>query len=103
MMISNLSFVTPAPENEVVFCDLDGEVALLHLGKGLYFGLNRVGARIWHLLGTGRAVGEVREELLREFEVDAARCEQDLWQLLQQMADAELVGVRDAAKVGLSA
>lgn len=93
-MISLASFVTPAPENDVVFCDLDGEMALLHLGRGNYYGLNPVGARIWHLLGTGRRVEAVRDDLTREFEVDATRCEADLLAILQQMADAQLVIAR---------
>ncbi len=96
-MISNASFITPAPESEVVFCDVGGEMALLHLQRGFYYGLNRVGARIWHLLGAGRTVAEVRDTLMREFDVDAERCEEDLQLILQQMADAELVKIGDGA------
>ena len=92
-MISDSSFIVPAPESDVVFCDLDGEMALLHLHRGVYYGLNGMGARIWHLLGNGRPVAGVRDALLQEFEVDAARCEADLLAILQQMADADLVRV----------
>lgn len=94
-MISNASFVTPAPESDVVFCDLGGEMALLHLQRGIYYGLNGMGARIWHLLGAGRTVSEVRDALMQEFEVDAARCEGDLLLILQQMADADLVKIQE--------
>jgi hypothetical protein len=97
-MISPVSFVTPAPESDVVFCDLDGEMALLHLQRGHYYGLNTVGARIWHLLGAGRSVAELRDTLMREFEVDASRCEADLLRILQQMADADLVKVQSGAR-----
>ena len=96
-MISNASFVIPAPESDVVFCDLDGEIALLNLQRGIYYGLNGVGARVWHLLGAGRVVAEVRDDLVGEFEVDATRCEQDLLQILQQMADADLVKIQESA------
>lgn len=96
-MISNASFIVPAPEGDVVFCDLDGEIALLHLHRGVYYGLNPMGARIWHLLGSGREVAQVRDALLNEFEVDAARCEADLLAVLQQMKDADLVQVRELA------
>lgn len=93
-MISNASFVIPAPESDVVFCDLDGEIALLHLERGIYYGLNGVGARIWHLLGAGRPISEVRDTLVGEFDVDAGRCEADLLAILQQMADAQLVKIQ---------
>lgn len=96
-MISPTSIVTPAPQSDVVFCDLAGEIALLHLQRGVYYGLDAVGARIWHLLGANQTLGEVRDTLVREFDVDEARCERDLLALLQHMADAGLVKVQSQA------
>lgn len=98
-MISPVSIVIPAPESDVVFCDLDGEIALLHLQRGVYYGLDLVGARIWHLLGAARTVSQVRDTLVEEFDVDVARCERDLLAILQQMADAELVKIQNPATV----
>lgn len=79
-----------------VSSDLGGEVAILHLGAGAYYGLDGVGARIWGLIqAEPRTVGEIRDVLVGEYEVEPDRCESDLLALLQRLADQGLVEVRD--------
>ncbi len=78
-----------------VSSDLGGEVAILHLKAGTYYGLDAVGARIWDLIQKPRTVGEVRDVLVSEYEVAPDRCESDLIALLQRLADEGLVEVRD--------
>ncbi len=78
-----------------VSTDLGDEVAVLHLKAGMYYGLDAVGARIWSLIQEPRTVEEIRDALLSEYEVEPERCESDLIALLQSLADAELVEVRD--------
>jgi|SRR5215217_95141 len=80
---------------EQVSTDLGGEVAILNLKKGAYYGLEDVGARIWSLLQEPITVGEIRNILVSEYEVEPDRCERDLIALLQRLADEELVEVRD--------
>ena len=36
--------------DKVVGCEIDGEIVLLHLDTGTYFGLNPVGAEIWNFV-----------------------------------------------------
>lgn len=79
-----------------VSSDLGGEVAILDLKAGTYYGLDEVGNRIWGLIQEPRSVEEVREALLSEYEVDPGRCERDLLSLLQNLADEGLVEVTDA-------
>jgi hypothetical protein len=76
---------------EQVSSDLGGEVAILDLKSGTYYGLDAVGARIWSLLQEPRTVEEIRDVLVREYEVDDERCERDLVALLQRLADEGLV------------
>jgi hypothetical protein len=79
---------------EQVSSDLGGEVAILDLKSGTYYGLDAVGARIWSLLQEPRTVEEIRDVLVREYEVDDERCERDLVALLQRLADEGLIEVR---------
>jgi hypothetical protein len=62
---------------------------------GIYYGLDPIGARIWELIGAPRSVRAVRDTLLAEYQVDAARCESDLRAFLQALHKAGLVGVSD--------
>jgi Coenzyme PQQ synthesis protein D (PqqD) len=78
-----------------VCADLAGEVVILDLGSGIYFGLDAVGARIWDLLQEPKTVNEVRDALLAEYEVQAERCERELLALLEQLAERGLIEIQD--------
>ncbi len=79
-----------------VSSDLGGEVAILHLGAGTYYGLDAVGARIWDLIQKPKTIEEIRDVLLDEYEVGPDRCESDLIALLQRLASEGLIEVRDS-------
>lgn len=80
-----------------VACSLGEEAAILHMSKGVYYGLDPVGARVWNLLQQPRAVEEIRETLVAEYEVEPARCQTDLLGLLESLQSEGLIEVRDAS------
>jgi len=79
-----------------VFSDLGDEVAILDLKSGTYYGLDAVGARIWGLIQEPRTVEEIHNTLISEYEVEPHRCKLDLIMLLQDLAEQELIEIRDA-------
>lgn len=89
------SVVVATPEQ--VSCGLGEESAILNMKNSVYYGMNAVGTRVWNMIGEPRSVVQLRDALLDEYEVDAARCEQDLLQLLEQMRTEGLIEVRNAA------
>jgi hypothetical protein len=90
-LVSGDSTVVAAKDQ--VSSDLGGEVAILDLKAGVYYGLDAVGARIWSLIQEPRTVNEIRDILLEEYEVEPERCERDLLVLLQRLADEGLIEV----------
>ena len=78
-----------------VSCDLSGESAILNLKAGIYYGLNEVGTRIWKLIQEPRRVGEIRDAILEDYEVEPDRCEADILSLLQELLDNGLIEVKD--------
>ena len=72
-MVSRNSTVVAAGDQ--VSSDLQGEVAILDLKAGVYYGLDAVGARIWNLLQKPTTVNEIRDILLEEYDVEVDRCE----------------------------
>ena len=77
--------------NDVVFRELDGEMVLLNLASGVYFGLDPVGTRIWALIVEGRSPADIVRALTAEYDVDAKTCEVDVWELLDALAANELI------------
>jgi hypothetical protein len=77
----------------IVHRDLQGELVLLSLNSGHYFGLDALGTRIWHLLGEGQSLEEVVQILVRDHDVTEAQCRQDLLNLIAEMRDKGLIEV----------
>jgi len=73
---------------------LAGATVILHLGTGFYLTLNAVGSRIWTLVQHPVPVESIRDTLVREYDVAPGRCEEDLLQVLQDLAQHKLIEVR---------
>lgn len=86
---------TVVAAQDQVYSEIGGEVAILDLRGGTYYGLDAVGARVWDLVQEPRGIGEVRDALLAEYEVDAERCERDLLDLIRALEGEGLVEVTD--------
>jgi hypothetical protein len=83
-----------SPGKELVFSNLADEIVILNLKSGVYHGLESVGARIWELINEPANIGQVRDALLDEYEVEPDRCERDLLELFKELKGHGLVEVR---------
>ena len=79
-----------------VSANLDGEVVLLGLQKGQYYGLDAVGAKVWELLQEPVTLEQMRDAIVEEYEVEPEDCERDLVVLLDRMRREGLIEVSDA-------
>ncbi len=73
----------------------EGEVVILNMADGVYYGMNPVGGRIWSLISQPRRVGEIRDALLEEYDIDPERCLQEVLGLLNELAVQGLVQIHD--------
>ena len=80
---------------DIVVREIDGELVLLDLASGQYFGLDPVGTRVWQLLAENPSLGDAFDRLLDEFDVDAATLQQDLLTLVDALAANGLVAPRE--------
>lgn len=85
------------PNPDVVCRELEGEAVLLHLGTGVYFGLNGVGTRIWQLIGEGRTAAEIVDVLALEYDADRATIAADVNALIAALENKQLIVGADAA------
>lgn len=81
--------------DDIVFRDIAGEAVVLNLSTGMYFGLDAVGTRIWHLLAEHGSSEPVIGALLAEYDVEEERLRRDVDALIQQLLNKGLVA-RDA-------
>jgi Coenzyme PQQ synthesis protein D (PqqD) len=78
--------------DDVVAREVAGEMVLLDLASGLYFGLDPVGSRIWDRLSEGPcSLTEVCDMIEAEFDAPRDQIESDLLALAAQLTDKKLI------------
>ena len=89
MKLSDTVSVPP----QVMARTVGDETVILDLASGTYFGLDPVGARIWELMGEGKPLVEICDQMLEEYEVSREELERDTLRLAQELADQGLIGL----------
>ena len=85
------------PEN-VLFQQLDhqgGEVVLLDVQSGGYFGLNEVGGSIWLLIQEQENVGAIIKVLAEQYDASEDRLRSDVVQFLSELRSRGLVEIHE--------
>jgi hypothetical protein len=69
------------------------ETVILDVASGVYFGLNPVGARVWHLLSQGMTPAELCAVISQEYEAESGVLERDVLNLAEELSARELICV----------
>ena len=80
---------------DVLARSVGDETVLLDLASGTYFGLDRVGARVWTLFQRGVTLGEICDTLVAEYDVVRDRLETDVLRLTGELHAQRLIDVVD--------
>ena len=80
-----------ALSKEQVSCDLAGEVAIVNLENGVYYGLDPTATRIWELLAEPRTFGDICSSMLRIYDVERPTLEADVRAFVGELATQGLV------------
>jgi predicted RNA-binding protein len=78
---------------DVLFQELQGDAVLLDLKTGVYFGLDKVGTRIWTLLGEHKVIAGAVDAMTQQFDVTPERCAGDVLALVLKLHDHGLLEI----------
>lgn len=76
---------------DLVSTDLDGEVVLMSIEQGNYYGLERTARRIWEMLEQPQALDALCVQLSREYDAPSEVIESDVKTFLGKMAKERIV------------
>ena len=79
--------------DDTLFQELGGETVLLELSRGVYYGLDEVGTRIWTLLTEGRSLQDTVDVLVGEYDVAPARAAEDVVRLVSELEERRLLEI----------
>jgi hypothetical protein len=71
--------------------EFDGEIVLLDLGGGVYYGLDAIATEVWKGIASGRTLKDIVPALVASYEVDEHRLMNDLVGLASEWLDKKLV------------
>lgn len=76
---------------DVVAADMDGEMVMISITSGKYYGLDTVGSRIFELLEVPKSLSELVRLLCEEYEVEPEQCRADVLEFLNALRGEGLV------------
>ena len=89
---SNRRLVVP---DDVITQEVGGETVLLHLGTGIYYGLDAVGTGIFNTVTTATSLQAACDTLLAKYDVEADRLRADVDVLVEKLTGLGLLEWKD--------
>ena len=77
--------------SETLATEVDGEIVLISIRDGRYFGLDQVGSEIWRRLETPKRVDALCAELKEHFDGDPDTIERETMTFLDTLSGSNLV------------
>ena len=74
--------------------DVGGEVVVLDLEGGTYYGLDAVGAQIWQHLSQNKTLAETLAAILGLYDVSREQAQRDLIALVRDLQSHKLIELR---------
>lgn len=90
--ITNNTIVCRA--NGLIASNIDGEIVMMSVEQGEYFGLDQIASRIWELIATPVRVDDLIKQLLVEYNCTESACESDVLELLNQCLKSKIIDTR---------
>jgi len=78
-------------DHEVLFTSMGEDAVLLHVQRGDYYSLNKVGARLWVLTDGCKTIRELAVLITEEFDITHEQAENDIIELAEQLEKEGLV------------
>jgi len=81
----------------VIYENIDGEVVLINLDKGIYYSTDEVGANVWSLIESGRSAREIHEGIRAAYDGDPVQISAGVSAFLSELRNEELIVIAGAA------
>lgn len=79
---------------KMIASDMDGETVMMSVESAEYYGLNKIGSRIWELLENKIKLEEMVSQLISEFDVEKKQCEKDTIDFLEELLQKNLIIIK---------
>ncbi|HEY0106806.1 MAG TPA: PqqD family peptide modification chaperone [Rhizomicrobium sp.] len=84
--------------SNLVQATVNGEIVALHIEKGICYGLNQVGSRVWELASSPVSIEDICATITKEYDVTPQICRRDVLELLEGLRMEGLIDALPADK-----
>lgn len=85
-------------DDDVLFTSMGEDAVLLHVNRGDYYSLNKVGARLWVLTDGKKSITDLAVIITKEFDISQEEAEKDILEMAAQLEKEGLVKVVETPK-----
>jgi len=78
---------------EIVSSDMDGEMVMMSIMNGEYYGIDAIGSHIWQLLDEQISIEDLCTKLCEIYDVDVEECRRDVDAFLTKMLEHKIVQI----------
>jgi hypothetical protein len=78
-------------KSDLLFNEIDGEVVMLSVENSEYYGMDKVGSRIWEILEQPVVFKDLIFKLLEEYDVSEEQCLKETLEYLNKLCDKNLI------------
>ena len=78
-------------DQSVLTAEVDGEIVMMSIAQGRYFGLDDIGSDIWKRIEPPCSFADLVDRLAGDYDADRTVIAEDVTKLLRHMADHKVV------------
>lgn len=97
-MKTNVKIIYIKRRDGVPYKEVEGELLLLNLKDGNYFGLNSTGKYVWQLLDVAKTQADIVNAFKRKFKIKEEIAQRDISHLLRELKKQDLIQVISSAR-----
>ncbi len=76
---------------DLVCAEMDGDLVMMSIENGEYYGIGGVGTRIWELLDQPTTIQQLVETIKTEFDIEEDRCRDDVLSFSEKLFELGLI------------
>jgi hypothetical protein len=81
--VPSTTLITRNPD--LVAAEVDGDLVMMSVEQGEYFGITGVGSRVWELLAAPTTVADLTRVICAQYAVDEATCQADMQAFVEEL------------------
>ena len=72
---------------DIVTNEIDGNIVMMSISEGTFFGLHDVGSAIWYLVENPTTIENIIIHILEKFDVSKEQCQSDILRFIEAMIE----------------